>query len=246
MNSTVKQLLIWVLTLGCLLVGWRFVATNMAAGHDKAVSLTQFQDDADAGKISDVLVDGADVTGKYKDGKETFHTTIPANYVDHNEEADLKAHGVDVTFKSQQGNMYWNALLSFAPILVLVALFMFMMRQMQSGGNKALSFGKNRARLLSMQQKKITFKDVAGVNEAKEELREIIEFLREAQKFQRLGGRIPKGVLMVGPPGTGKTLLARAVAGEAIRPVLFDLRFGLRGNVCWRRRQPRPRPVRAR
>jgi cell division protease FtsH len=218
LNSTVKQLLIWVLTLGCLLVGWRFVATNMAAGHDKAVSLTQFQDDADAGKISDVLVDGADVTGKYKDGKETFHTTIPANYVDHNEEADLKAHGVDVTFKSQQGNMYWNALLSFAPILVLVALFMFMMRQMQSGGNKALSFGKNRARLLSMQQKKITFKDVAGVNEAKEELREIIEFLREAQKFQRLGGRIPKGVLMVGPPGTGKTLLARAVAGEANVP----------------------------
>ena len=218
MNSTVKQLLIWVLTLGCLLVGWRFVATNMAAGHDKAVSLTQFQDDADAGKISEVMVDGADVTGKYKDGKETFHTTIPANYVDHTEEADLKAHGVDVTFKSQQGNMYWNALMSFAPILVLVALFMFMMRQMQSGGNKALSFGKNRARLLSMQQKKITFKDVAGVNEAKEELREIIEFLREAQKFQRLGGRIPKGVLMVGPPGTGKTLLARAVAGEANVP----------------------------
>ena len=80
MNSTVKQLLIWVLTLGCLLVGWRFVATNMAAGHDKAVSLTQFQDDADANKISEVMVDGADVTGKYKDGKETFHTTIPANY----------------------------------------------------------------------------------------------------------------------------------------------------------------------
>jgi cell division protease FtsH len=218
LNSTVKQLLIWVLTLGCLLVGWRFVATNMAAGHDKAVSLTQFQDDADAGKISEVVVDNLDVNGKYKDGKETFHTTIPANYVDHNEEADLKAHGVDVTFKSQQGNMYWNALLSFAPILVLVALFMFMMRQMQSGGNKAMSFGKNRARLLSMQQKKITFKDVAGVNEAKEELREIIEFLREASKFQRLGGRIPKGVLMVGPPGTGKTLLARAVAGEANVP----------------------------
>jgi cell division protease FtsH len=218
LNSTVKQLLIWVLTLGCLLVGWRFVATNMAAGHDKAISLTQFQDDADAGKISEILVDGAEVTGKYKDGKETFHATIPANYVDHNEESELKAHGVDVTYKNQQGNLYWQALLSFAPILVLVALFMFMMRQMQSGGNKAMSFGKNRARLLSMQQKKITFKDVAGVDEAKEELREIIEFLREAQKFQRLGGRIPKGVLMVGPPGTGKTLLARAVAGEANVP----------------------------
>src|SRR5207237_166415 len=97
-------------------------------------------------------------------------------------------------------------------------LWFFMIRQMQTGGNKALSFGKSRARLLSMQQKKVTFKDVAGVEEAKEELKEIIEFLREAQKFQKLGGRIPKGVLLVGPPGTGKTLLARAVAGEANVP----------------------------
>jgi cell division protease FtsH len=172
--------------------------------------------DVEAGKVSEVQVDGSDVTGKYKDGKETFHTTIPANYPDLYK--DFRDHGVNVTIKNQQGNLYWQALLSFAPILVLVALFMFMMRQMQSGGNKAMSFGKNRARLLSMQQKKITFKDVAGVDEAKEELKEIIEFLREAQKFQRLGGRIPKGVLMVGPPGTGKTLLARAVAGEANVP----------------------------
>jgi cell division protease FtsH len=216
LNSTVKQLLIWVLTLGCLLVGWRFVATNMAAGHDKATSITEMLNDVEAGKVSEVQVDGSDVTGKYKDGKETFHTTIPANYPDLYK--DFRDHGVNVTIKNQQGNLYWQALLSFAPILVLVALFMFMMRQMQSGGNKAMSFGKNRARLLSMQQKKITFKDVAGVDEAKEELKEIIEFLREAQKFQRLGGRIPKGVLMVGPPGTGKTLLARAVAGEANVP----------------------------
>ena len=98
------------------------------------------------------------------------------------------------------------------------ALWIFMMRQMQTGGNKALSFGKSRARLLSMQQKKVTFKDVAGVEEAKEELQEIIEFLQEAQKFQKLGGRIPKGVLLIGPPGTGKTLLARAIAGEANVP----------------------------
>ncbi|MFP5233102.1 MAG: ATP-dependent zinc metalloprotease FtsH [Acidobacteriota bacterium] len=218
MNSTFKQLLIWLLTLGCLLVGWRFVTMNMGQKNDKAISVTEMQSEADAGKISDILVDGTDVTGKYKDGKETFHTDITPNYMDRAEVQDLDSHGVNVTIKSQQGNVYWNALLSFAPILVLVALFMFMMRQMQSGGNKALSFGKNRARLLSMQQKKITFKDVAGVAEAKEELREIIEFLREAQKFQRLGGRIPKGVLMVGPPGTGKTLLARAVAGEANVP----------------------------
>ena len=105
-----------------------------------------------------------------------------------------------------------------APIVLIGAFWFFMMRQMQSGGNKALSFGKSRARLLSMQQKKVTFKDVAGVDEAKEELKEIIEYLREPQKFQKLGGRIPKGVLLVGPPGTGKTLLARAVAGEANVP----------------------------
>ena len=219
MNSTVKQLLIWVLTVVCLVVGWQFVRANYGArANDAAISVTQMQADADAGKVAKVQVDGAEVTGEYKDGKGNFHTTITGNYMDRNEVKDLSDHGVNVSIKNQQGNIYWSALLSFAPILVLVALFMFMMRQMQSGGNKALSFGKNRARLLSMQQKKITFKDVAGVDEAKEELKEIIEFLREAQKFQRLGGRIPKGVLMVGPPGTGKTLLARAVAGEANVP----------------------------
>jgi len=163
-----------------------------------------------------VTVTGAEVNGEYKGSKETFHTTIPANYPDFYK--DLRDHGVDVTIKDPAGNVWFSVLIQALPILAIFALFLFMMRQMQSGGNKAMSFGKNRARLLSMQQKKITFKDVAGVDEAKEELKEIIEFLREAQKFQRLGGRIPKGVLMVGPPGTGKTLLARAVAGEANVP----------------------------
>jgi cell division protease FtsH len=214
----VKQLLIWVLTLCCLLVGWRYVVTNMGPGHDKRISVTEMQNDADNGKISSILVNGEDVTGQYKDSKETFNTSISGNYMDRAEVRDLADHGVNVTIKNQNGNLWLGILLNALPIIVLLALFMFMMRQMQSGGNKALSFGKNRARLLSMQQKKITFKDVAGVDEAKEELKEIIEFLREAQKFQRLGGRIPKGVLMVGPPGTGKTLLARAVAGEANVP----------------------------
>jgi cell division protease FtsH len=108
--------------------------------------------------------------------------------------------------------MWWG------PVLLLVGFWIFMLRQMQSGGNKALSFGKSRAKLLNNQQKRVTFKDVAGVDEAKEELQEIIEFLKEPQKFQKLGGRIPKGVLMMGPPGTGKTLLARAIAGEANVP----------------------------
>ncbi len=217
MNSTVKQLLIWVLAVCCMGVAWRYLVQNSNGGvHNQAISLSQLENDANAGKISEITVTGTEVTGKYKDGKDTFSTNIPANYPDLYKE--MQAHGVNVTVKDQNGNMWVSVLLNIAPIAVILALFLFMMRQMQSGGNKALSFGKNRARLLSMQQKKVTFKDVAGVDEAKEELKEIIEFLREAQKFQRLGGRIPKGVLMVGPPGTGKTLLARAVAGEANVP----------------------------
>jgi cell division protease FtsH len=130
----------------------------------------------------------------------------------------LRDKNVNITVKDVQSGSWPTWLLNLAPLILLGALWFIMIRQMQTGGNKALSFGKSRARLLSMQQKKVTFKDVAGVDEAKEELREIIEFLREAQKFQKLGGRIPKGVLLVGPPGTGKTLLARAVAGEANVP----------------------------
>ena len=218
LNSTVKHLLIWVLTIGALIVGWRFVVANMSQSHDQAISESKMQNDIDAGLVQDVTVNGNEVMGTYKNGRGSFHTVVTPTFMDHAEEKDLNDHGVSLTVKDPAGNQWLGWLLQLAPILVLLALFMFMMRQMQSGGNKALSFGKNRARLLSMQQKKITFKDVAGVDEAKEELKEIIEFLREAQKFQRLGGRIPKGVLMVGPPGTGKTLLARAVAGEANVP----------------------------
>ena len=131
----------------------------------------------------------------------------------------LRDKGVSINIRDiSSGSWPLQLLGTWAPLILLAALWFFMIRQMQTGGNKALSFGKSRARLLSMQQKKVTFKDVAGVDEAKEELQEIIEFLREAQKFQKLGGRIPKGVLLVGPPGTGKTLLARAVAGEANVP----------------------------
>ena len=158
------------------------------------------------------------MTGHFRNGKDNgFHTTIRlANYPDMFK--TLQDNKVSITVKNTQGNAWWPILLQLSPILIIGAVWYFMIRQMQSGGNKALSFGKSRARLLSMQQKKVTFKDVAGVEEAKEELQEIIEFLREAQKFQKLGGRIPKGVLLVGPPGTGKTLLARAVAGEANVP----------------------------
>ncbi len=217
MNSTVKQILIWVFMITCLVFLWQVVVKTTGGTQEKKISLTTLLNDADQGKIKDVNVNGADVTGHYRDDPKTqFETTIPGNYPDlYN---TLRSHGVEINIKDPSSNQWLNILISIAPFALLFGLWFFLLRQMQSGGNKAMSFGKSRARLLSMQQKKITFKDVAGVDEAKEELKEIIEFLREAQKFQRLGGRIPKGVLLVGPPGTGKTLLARAVAGEANVP----------------------------
>ncbi len=158
-----------------------------------------------------------EVRGHYRNDNSPFHTTAPVNYPDIYKM--LRDKGVTMNIRDMSSGSWPLQLLgTWAPLILLAALWFFMIRQMQTGGNKALSFGKSRARLLSMQQKKVTFKDVAGVDEAKEELKEIIEFLREAQKFQKLGGRIPKGVLLVGPPGTGKTLLARAVAGEANVP----------------------------
>src|SRR3989440_3541752 len=171
--------------------------------------------EVDQGTVKDVTITGQEVKGKLADGS-AFHLTAPANYPDMIKK--LQDKGVSASFQDVSGSSWGWLINLFAPLALLAALWYFMIRQMQTGGNKALSFGKSRARLLSMQQKKVTFKDVAGVDEAKEELKEIIEFLREAQKFQKLGGRIPKGVLLVGPPGTGKTLLARAVAGEANVP----------------------------
>jgi cell division protease FtsH len=170
----------------------------------------------DQGNVKEVTINLQEVHGKFANDGSTFHTTVPTNYPDMIKL--LRDKGVVINVRDASSGSWPSWLLNLAPLILLAALWFFMIRQMQTGGNKALSFGKSRARLLSMQQKKVTFKDVAGVEEAKEELKEIIEFLREAQKFQKLGGRIPKGVLLVGPPGTGKTLLARAVAGEANVP----------------------------
>jgi len=209
----------WVVLILCAVVLWQ-VASHSYGQKEKDVNQTEFASAVDNGQVAEVVVRGGDtrfgaeVRGKFKDGTP-FHSTILANYPD--VYTQMKNKGVSVTV-TESTSIWWNVIGSFLPIIVIIGFWLFMMRQMQAGGNKAMSFGKSRARLLSMQQKKITFKDVAGVEEAKEELHEIIEFLREAQKFQKLGGRIPKGVLLVGPPGTGKTLLARAVAGEANVP----------------------------
>jgi cell division protease FtsH len=187
------------------------------SGKDQEIPYTEFMSQLNQNQVVDVTIEGSLARGKLRNGS-TYHSVIPATNPALLAALDAHSKDTKTTFKDNQGWNWGMAIIQFSPFILLGVLWFVMIRQMQTGGNKALSFGKSRARLLSMQQKKITFKDVAGVDEAKEELREIIEFLREAQKFQKLGGRIPKGVLLVGHPGTGKTLLARAVAGEANVP----------------------------
>ena len=216
MNSTVKTIVFWLVIVFSGVLLWQVVKGANSGAKEREITFSEFLSQVDQGNISEVTIVGQEVRGKFKNDKATFHSTIMAGYTDMIKE--LRDKGVNITVKDAQGGGWPTWLLNLAPFVLLGALWFIMIRQMQTGGNKALSFGKSRARLLSMQQKKVTFKDVAGVDEAKEELKEIIEFLREAQKFQKLGGRIPKGVLLVGPPGTGKTLLARAVAGEANVP----------------------------
>ncbi len=215
MNSNVKTAIFWVVLIMVVVLFWTVVRTGQHR-DDRQLTFTQFVNDVKANKVKDVTINGMEVHGAYKDDNTRLHTLIPANYPDIYKL--LQENGVNIDIKEANSGNWISILVNAVPFILLFAFWIFMMRQMQSGGNKALSFGKSRARLHSSQQKKVTFKDVAGVEEAKEELQEIIEFLREPQKFQKLGGRIPKGVLLIGPPGTGKTLLARAIAGEANVP----------------------------
>ena len=216
MNSTFKTVAVWVVIMLSLVVLYQVIRTASSSNKEEEINFSAFMNKVNQGDVKDVVISGAEVRGHYRNENAGFHTVIPTDYPDTIK--TLQEKGVNIDVKDMAASGWQNYVMFFGPVLLLGAFWFFMIRQMQTGGNKALSFGKSRARLLSMQQKKITFKDVAGVDEAKEELKEIIEFLREAQKFQKLGGRIPKGVLLIGPPGTGKTLLARAVAGEANVP----------------------------
>ncbi len=213
MNSTLKSLLFWMVLVVVGVLIWNF--STRFQEHDRSVSFSEFMTWVDSGQVSRVTITGNDITGFTK-ANESFRTYAPSQY--DGLANKLIDHNVVVQAKEPSNSPWASFLYSWAPVLLIIGFWIFFMRQMQSGGNKALSFGKSKAKLSSSSQKKVTFKDVAGVDEAKEELQEIIEFLREPQKFQKLGGRIPKGVLLMGSPGTGKTLLARAVAGEANVP----------------------------
>ena len=212
MNATFKTVMLWMSLLVVIFLAWHFAQIQK---KETTLKFSDFMTQVDAGQVKDVTIVGYDIKGHFS-SNEPFRTTAPPDFPDYVKA--LLGKKVAVSVERDQTPAWANMLISWAPFLLLIGFWVFFMRQMQSGGNKALSFGKSKAKLLASQQKKVTFKDVAGVDEAKEELQEIIEFLREPQKFQKLGGRIPKGVLLMGPPGTGKTLLARAIAGEANVP----------------------------
>jgi len=211
-NATFKTVMLWMSLLVVVFLAWHFAQFQK---KETPMKFSEFMAQVEAGQVLDVTITGNEIKG-HTVSHEAFRTFAPAGYDKLTD--TLLEKQVTVNYQPDQTPTWANMLISWAPFLLLIGFWIFFMRQMQSGGNKALSFGKSRAKLLASQQKKVTFKDVAGVDEAKEELQEIIDFLREPQKFQKLGGRIPKGVLLMGPPGTGKTLLARGIAGEANVP----------------------------
>jgi cell division protease FtsH len=216
MNNLGRNIALWVVVALFLVVLFNVFQPSTSQSSATSIAYSSFLDDVNSGSVQDVTITGHDVAFTTKDGK-AYDTYTPD---DPTLVSKLVNAGVHVEAKPVGDNMnpFLKVLISWAPMLLLIGVWVFFMRQMQSGGGRAMGFGKSRARLLTEKQGRVTFEDVAGIDEAKSELQEIVEFLRDPQKFQRLGGKIPKGCLLVGPPGTGKTLLARAIAGEANVP----------------------------
>ena len=218
LNDMAKNLLLWMVIAAVLLTVFNNI--NQETGS-VSITYSDFIEEVRAGQVRTVTIAGISVTGRRMDNTQ-FTTTIPMIGDDQLMD-DLFNNGVEIIGSEPERQSIWSQLLvaSF-PILIIIGLFFFFMRQMQGGGaggkGGPMSFGKSKAKLLGEDQIKVTFADVAGVDEAKEDVKELVDFLREPDKFQRLGGRIPRGILMVGQPGTGKTLLAKAIAGEAKVP----------------------------
>jgi len=212
LSPLMKNMALWlVIILSMILL---FGIFSQSQTGRKELNFSEFLARVEQGEVAEVELRGSAITGKLKDGTpfQTYAAEDPELV------PSLRKQGVVISAKPVEQTPWWSLVLNWLPMLLFIGVWVFFMRQMQGGGAKALSFGKARARLLTEKQNRVTFADVAGVDEAKEELEEIIEFLKDPQKFQKLGGRIPKGVLLMGPPGTGKTLLARAIAGEANVP----------------------------
>ena len=211
---SLRSLLFWIAAGIVIVILWTLLQTPGAI--KKTINFSDFLNQVESDKVNKVTITGNEIKGEYNDGT-SFKTISPSQYNDLVK--TLREHRISIEVKDTSRSPWFSYFFTwFFPLILIIVFWIFFMRQMQAGGNKALSFGKSRAKLFSGIQKKITFRDVAGVQEAKEELQEIIGFLKDPKKFQKLGGRIPKGVILIGAPGTGKTLLARAVAGEADVP----------------------------